>query len=149
MPSSDVLQVGIGALSVPMPGATVVPVPWNSIEQARHISASPGMPEIEFSADGTFVAQWAISIGVASGGRKNSQVSLMLDDGGGFIPIPEVFGYGYHRNTSSGLNTISGEFRGEVSAGDRIQITGQRISGVGNLELVASSCSMIVGLIPS
>lgn len=149
MPNADVLQVGIGAASVPITGAAVTPLPWGAIiESAQFINASIGSPEIQFSADGIFFAQWTVSINVASLGRKNSQTSLLLDSGGGFVPVPEVFGFGYHRNTTDGRDTTAGKFRGTVSAGNRIEIASQRISGTGNLEFIASSCSLIVGLIP-
>lgn len=149
MPRDEVLQLGIGAANVPIPGAVVTPLPWGTIlEDTTLIDATVGSPEIEFLADGIFFAEWSVSIGVSSGGRKNSQTSLLLDTGGGFFPVLEVFGNGYHRNTAAGRDTTTKFYRATVAAGDRIEVAAQRINGTGNLQFLASSCSLIVGLVP-
>lgn len=149
MPDAEVLQVGIGGANVAIPGATVAPLPWGSIiDDTPLIRATVGSAEIEFLASGIFFAQWDVSIGVSSGARKNSQTSFLINTGGGFVPVPELFGYGYHRNIAAGRDTTSGTFRASVLAGNRIEIASQRIAGTGNLQFIASSCSMTVGLVP-
>ena len=149
MPNAEVTQLGIGAANVPIPGAVVTPVPWNTIlDESPLIRATAGSPIVEFLADGIFFAEWSVSIGVSSGGRKNSMTSFLIDTGGGFVPELEVFGFGYHRNIAAGRDTTTKQLRRTVSAGDRIEITSQRIAGTGNLQFLASSCSLIVGLVP-
>jgi hypothetical protein len=150
MPSAAIFQAAIGGVDVLIPGATVTPLPLQVVsDTASLIAHVPGSSEIEFLADGTFLAQWNISINVASGGRKNSQTALFIDSGAGFLPVVGTFGFGYHRNTASGRDTTSGEFRSQqVVSGTKIQIASQRISGLGNLEFIASSCSLLVGFVP-
>ena len=105
---------------------------------------------MEFQADGLALISWDVSINVAGGQRKSSQTSLFLDDGSGFgfLPVNLSFGFGYHRNTAKGLDTTGGRKRMSVKKGDKIEIASQRVAGTNNLEFQASSCSVMVGLIP-
>jgi len=150
MPDAAIFQAQLGAVDVPIPGAIVTPLPLQVVtDETTLIEHAAGSSEIEFLADGIFFAQWDVSINVASLGRKNSMTSLFLDSGAGFFPIVGTFGFGYHRNVASGRDTTSGKFRSQlVTAGTRLEVASQRISGTGNLEFMASSCSLLVGLVP-
>ena len=145
-----VFQAGIGPADVLILGATVLPLPLSNVLIGDGlIGHIPGDSEIEFLATGIFLAQWQVSINVASGARKNSQTSLFLDAGTGFFPVLETFGYGYHRSTVAGRDTTVGRFQRNVNAGDRIMIASQRIAGTGNLEFMASSCLVRVAFVPT
>ncbi len=150
MPDAAIFQAHLARVDVLIPAAIVTPLPLQVVlDETTLIAHTPGASEIEFLADGIFFAQWDVSINVASGSRKNSMTSLFLDSGAGFFPIAGTFGFGYHRCVASGRDTTSGKFRSQlVTVGTKIEIASQRISGVGNLEFLASSCSLLVGLVP-
>lgn len=144
-----IFSAGIGAADVLIPGALVTSLPLQVVEEStpliRHV---PGSSEVEFLADGIALISWFVSINVAAGNRKSSQTTLFLDSGSGFLPVNLTFGYGYHRNTTNGLDTTGGRKRLPVKKGDKIEIASQRVAGTSNLEFAASSCSVMVGLIP-
>lgn len=149
-PQSCVFQAGIGGADVAIPGAIVTPLPLNDVLISDPLlQHTPGDSVVTFLATGFFLAAWHVSVGVTSGGRKNSQTVLFFDGGSGFFPIPETFGYGYHRNIAAGRDTTSASFQRTVSSGDSIMIASQRIAGTGNLEFLASSCLLRVAFIPS
>lgn len=149
MPASSVFEAGIGPAPVTLVGAAVTPLPLQDVKVTSDLIAhAPGASEVEFLAGGTVHASWRVSIGVASGGRKNSQTALYLDSGSGFFPVDLSFGYGYHRNVPAGRDTTVGFVRFAVEAGDKIEVASQRIVGVGNLEFIASSSFVMFGLIP-
>jgi len=140
---------GIGAADVLIPGAVVTPLPLSVVEGEcsliRHVL---GSSELEFLASGSVLVEWDVSIDVDSGGRKNSQTTLFLDEGFGFLPVNLTFGYGYHRNTAQGKDSTSGTKPFRVSEGDKIEIASQRIAGTGNLKFIASSNSVKVSFRP-
>lgn len=150
MPAAEIFQGGVGAAPVPIPGAVVTPMPIQVVtNESPLIRHTLGSSEIEFLASGIFLAHWDVSITVASLGRKNSMTTLFLNTGAGYAPIIGTFGYGYHRNVAAGRDTTNGVLRSQpVDAGDRIQLASQRIAGGGDLEFIASSCSILVGFIP-
>lgn len=150
MPDAAIFQAQIGGFDVPIPGAVVTSLPLQIVMDSTPLIAHVlGSSEIEFLADGIFLAQWEVSIDVVTLERKNSQTSLFLDSGAGFFPISGTFGFGYHRNVAQGKDTTAGTFRSQrITAGTRIEIASQRISGAGNLEFIAASCSLLVGLVP-
>ena len=143
-------QGQIGGADVPIVGAAVTPLPLQVVQNdSQTISHTLGSSDIEFLAGGVYLVAWAISIGVASGGRKNSQTSLFQDTGGGFLPVTATIGYGYHRNVAAGRDTTSGEFEsGFIEAGTVIRFASQRIAGAGNLEFIAASSNVLVTLLP-
>lgn len=149
MPAASIFAAGIGPADVPIAGAAVTPLPLQVVErQDVFFEHVPGSSEVTFTADGIALIEWDVSINVASGGRKNSQTTLFLDSGGGFLPVNLTFGYGYHRNTAQGRDTTSGRKRLTISAGDTVEIASQRVAGTANLEFIASSCSVLIGFIP-
>ncbi len=150
MPEAAIFQGQIARVDVLIPGAVVTPLPLQVVTNSTPLIAHVlGSSEIEFLAGGIFLAQWEVSIDVVTFERKNSQTSLFLDSGGGFFPIAGTFGFGYHRNVAQGRDTTAGTFRSQrITAGTRIEIASQRISGGGNLAFIASSCSLLVGLVP-
>lgn len=148
MPAGSLFEAGIGPVPVTIVGAAVTPLPLQDVKSTSDlISHVPGSSEIEFLAGGTACVSWRVSIGVASGQRKNSQTALYLDSGSGFLPIDLTFGYGYHRNVLAGRDTTTGFTRFAVEAGDKIEVASQRIVGTGNLEYIASSSFVMAGLI--
>jgi len=150
LPAPSTFYAGIGASSVAIPGAGVTPLPLQVVEERGvFFEHSLGSSEVTFTASGIALIEWGVSINLVTGGRKNSQTALYLDAGSGFLPVNLSFGYGYHRNSSQGRDTTCGQGGlAGIRPGDKIEIASQRIAVTGNLQFIASSCSVLIGFIP-
>lgn len=150
MPEAAIFQARIGNANVAIPGAAVTPLPLQVVTYSSPlITHVLGSSEIEFQADGIFVAYWATSINNTNANRSNSQTALFLDSGGGFFPIIGTTGYGYHRTTAQGRDTTVGFLRSQpVTRGDKIEVASQRIAGTGALQFIAASCYVLLGFLP-
>ena len=83
-------------------------------------------------------------IGADSTGPRSSLEAQILQNG---TPIVGTFGYGYHRNTTSGQNTASATFLLNITSGDTVEIEIREIAGA--VVTLANACRLIIKEIDS
>lgn len=95
---------------------------------------------IQVKAAGTYEVSCGVQMNATSGTRTTSRVWVEVDPGGGFVAVPNVEGYGYHRNTSNGRDTPSVTcIPVTLDVDDIVRVRAERFGAAGSLATVAGS----------
>ncbi|CAG7581576.1 MAG: hypothetical protein SLAVMIC_00910 [uncultured marine phage] len=122
---------------------TYVDILWgNQVIVGSFFTQTGTSSDITVNGDGYYEVNYSLSIDVNNNNRSTSESRLMLDTGGGFTEVSRSLGYGYHRTSSNGEQTITKSLKLNLSDGDILKIQSRRLSGSGNLVTIDNGCNI-------
>jgi len=123
-------------------------IPWDSTIIVDSDYTHSGS-EITFNRTAYYEVTYSVSIDINNGGRKTSRSRIVIDTGGGYNELVRTGGNGYHRSTASGQDSISKTIRQEFTAGDKIKVQFERLTGTGGLITIAGDSNITINKITS
>jgi hypothetical protein len=100
--------------------------------------------EVTFNVSSKFFIQARVSSEVVTGiTRSQTQMRVQYDSGSGYVTLPGTQAFMYNREVTEGKSTGIAVLIIDASAGDKIKIQAQRISG-NNVATVAGGSSMTI-----
>lgn len=132
-------------------GSSVTPIAWgvvNAIDPSV-FDLLPGNTDIELKRSGVFSLRGQFTVLFSSGffnSRTQGRGGMYVDDTGlgNWQLIRGTRGFGYHRNSTAGNDTIALERTVRLESGWRIRYGVQRVAGSGSLVFDDFGCSLIL-----
>lgn len=120
-----------------------VPLDAERIKDDIYTHANPS-PEVTVSEADKYIITARVTTAMTSGSRSQSQLRIMLDTGSGFNEVPGTLARMYNRTTAQGEATGTVVIATTLSAGDKLKVQVQRVSGSAALNLLADGSSLTV-----